>query len=236
MKSVTAKIIILAVGISVAMAVGLTVAFSLAFRSMVDDQIALLDASLREGFDRSIRGEVETAVSMLDRVASLRTEGAITSDQAGLIAQKLLRDIRYNTSDYFWADTQDGTNVVLLGRDAEGKNRIAAVDVKGFKYVQAFVENGAKGGGFTDYWFPKASGGDPFPKRGYSLLSKPWGWIVGTGVYIDTVTATVAEKRQAALDRLSAALATVILFALVAAIAAAAVSVSVGTKIARPLT
>ena len=168
---------------------------------MVDDQISLLDASLREGFDRSIRGEVETMISMLARVDTLRAEGVLTTEKAEEVARKLLRDIRYNETDYFWADTQQGVNVVLLGRkEVEGTNRLDSADVKGFKLIRSFIEKANQGGGFTDYWFPKASGGDAFPKRGYSLLSKPWGWVVGTGVYIDKVSATVTEKRQAALD------------------------------------
>lgn len=236
MKSVTAKIIILSVGISVAMAVMLTVAFAFAFRSMVNDQLAILDSSLRDGFDRTIRTQVETAVSMADRVAKLRSDGVLSEEAAFKVATSLLRDIRYNADDYFWADTPDGTNVVLLGRDIEGKNRMASVDANGFKLVEAIIGAGLKGGGYTDYWFPKAGGGDPLPKRGFSNQSKAWGWVIGTGVYIDEVAATVAEKRREALDRLSAALAATALFALVATALAAAVSVSVGVRIARPLT
>jgi methyl-accepting chemotaxis protein len=120
MKSVTAKIIILSVGISVAIAVALTASFSLVFRNMVNEQVALLDATLREGYDRSIRWEVETAVSLLDRVDALRKEGILPAETAQEVAKRLLRDARYDKEGYFWADTMDGTNVVLLGRDAEG--------------------------------------------------------------------------------------------------------------------
>ncbi len=235
MKSVTSKIIILSVGISVAIVVALTAAFGIAFRSMVEDQVALLDSSLREGYDLSISWEVETAVSILDRIAKLRDEGRISPETARELAMKLLRDARYDKEGYFWADTADGTNVVLLGRDAEGKNRRDAVDEKGNKYIQGILDGALKGGGFTDYWFPKAGGGEALPKRAYSKLSAPWGWSVGTGVYVDDVAVIVAEKRQAAYDRLAASVGATALFALLASIVAAGVSVSVGSRIAKPL-
>ncbi len=235
MKSVTAKIIILSVGISVAMAATLTVAFALSFNSMVSDQIAILDTALREGFDRNMRNGVETAISFIDNVAALRDKGKLSAADALEVSKTILRDGRYNKDDYYWADQPDGTNVVLLGREVEGHNRMDTVDAKGLRLVEALIKAGLKGGDYTDYWFPKASGGDPLPKRGYSKQSKVWGWIVGTGVYIDEIATTVAEKRQAALDRLSAALTATIIFALIATAVAAVVSVSFGSRIAKPL-
>ena len=85
---------------------------------------------------------------------------------------------QFSADGYFWADTREGTNVVLLGQAQEGKNRMSSVDAKGFPMVQAIIEAGLKdGGGFTDYYFPKAGQTEPPPKRSYSLLSKSWGWL-----------------------------------------------------------
>lgn len=235
MKSVTTKIIFLTVGISVAVAVLLTTAFAIAFRSMVDEQISLVDKTLREAFDRSMRWEVETAVSMIDKIDALRADGSLSDEQARDLATKLLRDIRYDKEGYFWADTTDGTNVVLLGRDQEGKNRLNSVDSKGFAFVKSILEVGVKGGGYTDYWFPKAGGGDSLPKRSYTLLSKPWGWVVGSGAYVDDIDVVVAEKRAAALARLTSSLVTVVLFALLAAVVAAFISIALGRRMAKPL-
>ena len=236
MKSVTAKIIFLTVGVLVAVALLLTGAFAFAFKTMMDDEIALLDTTLRESFDRSIRWEVETAVSMLAKLDAMKADGSLPAEEARELARKLLRELRYGADGYFWADTAEGVNVVLLGREVEGTNRMDLSDAKGFKLVQAIVANGQKeGGGYTDYWFPKAGGGEALPKRGYSLLSKPWGWVVGAGEYTDNIDAVIAEKKNAALARLFSALATVSVFAVIASVAAALVSVLFGRRIARPL-
>lgn len=235
MKSVTTKIILLSVAISVAVAFLLTAAFAVAFKTLVDEQIALVDRTLRESFDRSVRWEVETAVSMLAKIDALRAEGSLTDELAADLAKRMLRDLRYDKEGYFWADTTDGTNVVLLGQAAEGKNRLAAVDTNGKAFIKAFLETSAEGG-YTDYWFPKAGQTEALPKRSYTLLSKPWGWVVGTGAYVDDIDVIVAEKRKALDERLAVSLVGAAIFALLATIIAAIVSVAMGKRIAKPLT
>eukprot|EP00828_Plagiopyla_frontata_P009289 TRINITY_DN14784_c0_g1_i1.p1 TRINITY_DN14784_c0_g1~~TRINITY_DN14784_c0_g1_i1.p1 ORF type:complete len:283 (-),score=143.80 TRINITY_DN14784_c0_g1_i1:80-928(-) len=56
------------------------------------------------------------------------------------------------------------------------------------------------GEGYVDYTWGKPGEDGDFPKLSYVKLFKPWGWIVGMGVYVDNIDAAVAA-RQAALDR-----------------------------------
>lgn len=76
MKSIKAKIGLLTSAIAFVIALLLVGAFYISFNSMVTTQIGMLDATLREGFDRSVRWEVETANSMLLKIDSRKkTEG-----------------------------------------------------------------------------------------------------------------------------------------------------------------
>ncbi|HPX62189.1 MAG TPA: methyl-accepting chemotaxis protein [Deltaproteobacteria bacterium] len=116
----------------------------------------------------------------------------------------LLRELCYAGKDgYFWAYTTDGVNVVLLGGPAEGKSRINLEDKKGKKLIKEIIEKGMQpGGGFTNYWFPKAGQTEPSPKRGYSLLFKPFGWVVGTGNYVDDLDAMVKKAANDSMKTL----------------------------------
>ena len=97
-------------------------------------------------------------------------------------------DLRYGNNGYFWVDTYDGTNVVLLGNDTEGTNRMDAVDTNGFAYMQAIISAGRQeNGGFTDYVFPREGETEPSPKRAYSKAFEPFGWVLGTGNYTDDI-------------------------------------------------
>jgi methyl-accepting chemotaxis protein len=133
--------------------------------------------------DQLIKSEVETAHSMLHAIFKKYQEGEMGLDEAKKLGADLLRELRYGTDGYFWADTTEGVNVVLYGRkDVEGKNRLEAKDKNGVFYIKAFIAKG-KTGGYVEYLFPKREETDPQPKRSYVLLFEPFGWIIGTGYY-----------------------------------------------------
>ena len=134
--------------------------------------------------DLLIKSEVETAVSMLQAIFTKHQQGDITLEQAKKLGADLLRDLRYGTEGYFWADTTEGVNVVLYGRkDVEGKNRLEDKDQQGTFYIKEFMAKAKAGGGYAEYWFPKEGQTNIQPKRSYVLLFEPFGWVVGSGYY-----------------------------------------------------
>jgi methyl-accepting chemotaxis protein len=134
--------------------------------------------------DLLIKNEVETAVSMLQAIFTIHQKGELTLAQAKKLGADLLRELKYGTEGYFWADTTEGVNVVLYGRkDVEGRNRIEDKDDQGTFYVKEFMAKGKAGGGYIEYWFPKEGQTKSQPKRSYVLLFKPFGWVVGSGYY-----------------------------------------------------
>lgn len=153
---------------------------------------------LSEQFDRGLKLQVETAVSLIDRIHAEQQAGRLSEEQAKKQAADLVRDLRFDNGNYFWIDTVDGVNVVLLGRkEAEGKSRLAAVDPKGNHYIEDILKNGQKeGGGFSDYWFPKPNETEPKPKRAYSLTYKPYGWVIGTGNWNDHIDTMVKAQEK----------------------------------------
>jgi len=153
--------------------------------------------SLFNDFDFQSKGEVQTAVSMLQTVSDRQQSGAITMEEAQKQGAELLRKLRHGENSYFWADTPEGNNVVFLGKPAEGKNRSNSQDAKGKYFIQEIIKNGMQpGGGYTDYSFPKPEGGEAKPKRSYSLYFKPFNWVVGTGTYVDDLDAMVKASSE----------------------------------------
>ncbi len=141
--------------------------------------------------DLLIKSEVETAISMLQAISVKQQKGELTIEQAKQLGADLLRGLRYGQDGYFWADTTEGVNVVLYGRkDVEGKNRLAAKDVKGNPYIRDFIAKAKAGGGYVNYWFPKLNRTTPLPKRSYVQLFTPFGWVVGSGYYLPTSKGT----------------------------------------------
>ncbi|MCG6282518.1 cache domain-containing protein, partial [Vibrio diabolicus] len=69
-----------------------------------------------------------------------------------------------------------------------------------------------QGEGVVYYFWPKPGAQEAVEKVSYVKLFKPWGWIVGSGVYIDDVQALVATRLQTVLLQLAIAIA--VMFAL----------------------
>jgi methyl-accepting chemotaxis protein len=101
--------------------------------------------------DLLIKSEVETAVSMLQAIYAKHQQREITLNKAKKLGANLLRELRYGTDGYFWADTTEGVNVVLYGRkDVEGRNRLEDKDPKGTYYVKGFLAKGKAGDGYVE--------------------------------------------------------------------------------------
>ena len=134
--------------------------------------------------DLIIQSEVETAISMLQAVYEKHQKGEMTLEQAKKLGADLLRKLSYGTDGYFWADTEQGVNVVLYGRkDVEGRNRLEDKDQKGTFYVKEFISKAKAGGGYAEYLFPKRGESSAKHKKSYVMSFKPFGWVVGTGYY-----------------------------------------------------
>ncbi len=60
-------------------------------------------------------------------------------------------------------------------------------DANGKFLIRDLVNTAKAGGGFVEYWFPKAGQQNAEPKLSYASLFAPWGWVIGTGIYIDDI-------------------------------------------------
>lgn len=156
-----------------------------------------MESIINSSYDTEIKKQVTTAISMLEHVYSDYEEGETTLEEAKDKGAHILRDLRYGDDGYFWADTYEGENVVLLGNETEGTNRYEATDVNGKFYVKELIENGRKeDGGFAEYYFPKDGESQALPKRAYTKAFEPFEWVIGTGNYIDDIAAQV-QLREA---------------------------------------
>jgi methyl-accepting chemotaxis protein len=97
-------------------------------------------------------------------------------------------------SGYIFIYNEDGTNVLLpTNKSLQGKNLTHLKDSKGVYFVKELLEAAKKGGGLVKYEFPKVKDGKPLLKFAYAVAFKPYNWMMGTGVYVDSVDAEVEK-------------------------------------------
>lgn len=157
------------------------------------------EENIRKDYDDSIRQQVEQVIWLLDSYKADIDAGIYTKEEGMKLAADKVRSLRYGTDGYFWIDQSDGINVVLLGSDTEGTNRLDTKDVTGYAMVKDFIQGAvANGSYYSDYQYPKEGGTEPMPKRAYTQYYEPFDWVVGTGNYIDNIDDQIAASTETA--------------------------------------
>ena len=167
--SLGVQISILSLSSSIIVGVILFIFMMVGMKRIEAYSIEQLSKNMMEGYDNSISGQVDTAISILKYFDKEVAAGEMSVYTAQSMSADLIRNLRYGADGYFWIDTIEGNNVVLLGNETEGTNRYNLADVNGFHMIQEFITVAQKGGGFTDFWYPKAGQKEPLPKRGYKI-------------------------------------------------------------------
>lgn len=147
-----------------------------------------LKACMLDDRKEKTRNLVETGIGTLKHYHQLAKSGKLSEEDAKTAAREALRSLRYGKGDYYFAWSGDGIYYLLPGKpEWEGKNKFDLKDAKGKFLVQEMIATARKGGGFVDYWFPRAGQDKPEPKLSYVASFQPWNLTLGTGIYIDDV-------------------------------------------------
>ncbi|WP_323016897.1 methyl-accepting chemotaxis protein [Castellaniella sp.] len=161
------------------------------------------------------RQAVESAYGVITYFHDQAQKGQISEDQAKQQAMDTIRGMRYSGQEYFWINDMQPRMLMhpfvpkLVGQDLSDMK-----DPNGLRLFVAFVDTvkaSPTHDGFVFYLWPKQGAAQPVEKVSYVKGFEPWGWILGSGVYLDTVNAVV--WRQAGQFSLAAGGLALILLA-----------------------
>ena len=163
------------VGISV-----LTFTMDTSFRGELSDQKA---AELQSLVDAA----VNVAQSKYDGFKS----GNMSEEEAKQAAAKAIEAMRYRGKEYFWINDMNSVIVMHAAKpELVGKDLSGLKDANGVTIFPTFVKTvQADSAGFVGYMWPKAGSETAVDKLSYVKGFAPWGWIIGTGVYMDDLQA-----------------------------------------------
>lgn len=140
--------------------------------------------------DRKIklRNLVEVAAGVIDQQHKLVGAGKLSEEEAKKSARDILRGLRFEKDDYYFGfDTKGVYFLHGANPGMEGQEKLDLKDTNGKPLIRDLISAAQAGGGFVDYWFPRAGQQKAEPKLSYTALFSPWGWVIGTGIYIDDV-------------------------------------------------
>ncbi|MES2819969.1 MAG: methyl-accepting chemotaxis protein [Pseudomonadota bacterium] len=193
---------------------GLIIVVSLLMLAMLGGlMLQQLYGALLAGKTEKTQHVVESSIGILKHFHALETAGSLSREAAQQQAMSLIGGLRYGQGEYFWINDLTPTmimhpiNAKLVGQDLSGYK-----DPDGKALFNEFVRVAkAQGAGSVDYRWPKPGASDPVPKVSYVELFQPWGWILGSGVYLDDLQ---VEFREQALRALGIALGIALLMTL----------------------
>ncbi|HEV7344940.1 MAG TPA: cache domain-containing protein [Devosia sp.] len=169
----------------------------------------------------------QAAMALVAAQQAQAASGAVSEDEAKAKALQALSEIRYRGSEYMFVLDLSGQMLMHpIKPELNNTNQLAMEDPNGKRLFVEMVEIAkAKGSGFVDYQWPKAGQDNPVDKLSYVERYSPWGWVIGTGVYMDEIH---AENSASALQELG--IAGVILLVM------GAVAALIARSITRPIT
>ena len=148
-----------------------------------------------------VRNLVEAATGVVAHYEKEARDGKISVEEAKKQAMSALRDMRYDKTEYFWInDLADLMVMHPIKPELDGKKLDQLKDKNGkLLFVEFNNTVKSKGAGFVEYVWPKPGFDAPVPKLSYVMGFQPWGWVIGSGIYIDDVEAKFREAAIAFL-------------------------------------
>lgn len=139
-----------------------------------------------------VKKMVEATTSQVAFYHEQFKKGVVPEEEARTRALEAVRPLRYGDGDYVWVNDLNKVMLAHPSQKLEGQNLSDFQDKSpDKKYIfREFVQlvQGPEKSGFLEYYWPKPKMGDePFPKISYVQGFQPWGWVIGSGVYIDDV-------------------------------------------------
>lgn len=167
----------------------------------------------------------QVALSIVADFEARAERREMSVEEAKKRASEAVELLRYSGSEYFFI--LDDKNFMLMhpfSKAMVGKDQSELKDTTGRPFLKEMVDMAKSGGGFIPYLFPKPNQKEASPKLSYAVSFNKWGWVIGTGVYIDDLQSIAASYRNLFLMLVAAAGAILIVVAFV-----------LGRSISRPI-
>ena len=160
--------------------------------------IPAMRASNIERKREMIRELTQAAWSELAHLEARERQGLLTRLEAQEAAVARIQSLRYGDDgkDYFWITDLHPRMIVHPYRpELNGQDLSEYSDRAGKRMFVEFAKLvRADGGGYSEYlWQWKDDDRRIVPKLSYVKGFEPWGWIIGTGIYIEDVRAQVSD-------------------------------------------
>jgi methyl-accepting chemotaxis protein len=173
----------------------------LSFCSLIG--LAAMQANnLADSLKQQRQSELSHLAQLAKDIAREEYDAALRDHSPDELARKTaaarIGKLRYGNDDYFWINDLAARMIMHpVKPEMEGQNYADLKDSTGKRFFAEFLDLvKSKGSGYVYYQWPKPGSDAPQPKLSYVTGFEPWGWVIGTGVYIDDIQAQLWESAK----------------------------------------
>ncbi|MFZ6050047.1 cache domain-containing protein [Pseudomonas sp. CR3202] len=162
-------------------------------QKLEEEQARLVESSIMAAKKAELKNYLQLALSL---ISPLYQSGR-DDEEARQQALRMLSRASFGLDGYFFVYDRHGKNL-MHPRQANlvGKELIGMKDKNGLPVIQALLESAQRGDGYQLYTWEKPSSGQVTEKLSYVVMLDRWGWMLGTGIYIDDVEVATLKSRQ----------------------------------------
>jgi PAS domain S-box-containing protein len=170
--------------------------------------LALIDyqrSQTEERLKRILASRIDEAFGLIHHLYDQYRE-KMSAEELRILIRESLRDIRFHDGRgyYFATRVRDGYEILCATCTyMENKILLDWKDKKGNPVIQDMIDIvTTRGEGFYTYYWTKPSEEGTFPKIAYVKLFEPFGWIIGTGEYLDTMERDIQRETLETLQEI----------------------------------
>ncbi|OIN87491.1 MAG: hypothetical protein AUJ12_01820 [Alphaproteobacteria bacterium CG1_02_46_17] len=164
---------------------------------------------------------VEVTYGIIEHFHNISTDGGgiIAVEEAQKQALETISKLRYSEKEYFWInDTSPRMIMHPYKPELNGKDLTNFKDPTGKALFIDFVKvvsSTPEAEGFSDYMWPAPGASKeepPIKKISFVKLFKPWGWVIGSGIYIHDVNERILDVLSGIMPKLLIIMGLMIFF------------------------
>ena len=196
--------------------------------SLAKAQHATVESAYMSSKQAELRHYVELATSAIAPFYKSEAQSPRDDEAQRRQALAVLQNMDFGPDGYFFVYDMNG-NSLMHPREPGlvGRNLWSMRDPQGALPIQELIAAAAHGGGYVRYVWHRPSTNQLEPKLGYVVLLPRWGWMIGTGIYLDGVNAALARIDESASANIQRTMMWIGAIALAGFIAIAACAVFV---------
>ena len=156
-----------------------------------------IEQRMLEAKKEGLKNVVDVAFGIFSEYDALVRGGQLELGEAQARVAQRIRGLRYGEHEYFWINDVSMKMVMHpIKPELEGQDVAEVRDPDGKYLFKEFVAvTRSSGAGVVDYLWPKPGDDKPARKLSYVRLFEPWGWILGSGIYVDDVARDMRRLR-----------------------------------------